>query len=405
MNEIKKYAYIASFIQSSNLAKKLGTAGSLKLPDDWYSNELEGEDHRKMASECAEVLEGDSTVVLVKDALKGKQALEIRVPKLQHVLVEHLGSKNIQLLKNSVKLIQDKIRLDSISMPSAAAWLSALPGGKGLFMGNDVFIVRLCRWFGAPFPVDVGRYCVNGCDEDLRQDPAKHHMEYCSKRSTRIWVHDAMVAEMQIMNKSSGMACQKEVFARKVLFLPEVQSDSSRQRFDLYCSGPPEKRPWVGDVTIVHPFAPSIVSNTAAVDDVYFALDRAQKEKEGKYLKACEENDTKLEVYAMSQYGACSLDYFHAISRAAEFSVLGNADLCSKTAFKKRWITRLSVTLQRSLGAKELSLAQEIDWAKYGSGSSHIRPKEWYSRNRNGNAPIEDGELDSITYGPLMDLQ
>ena len=63
------------------------------------------------------------------------------------------------------------------------------------------------------------------------------------------------------------------------------------------------------------------------------------------------------------------------------------------------------MTLQRSLGAKELSLAQEIDWAKYGSSSAQVRPKGWYYRNRPGELPMADDDLENVVVGHLMDIE
>ena len=94
-----------------------------------------------------------------------------------------------------------------------------------------------------------------------------------------------------------------------------------------------------------------------------------------------------------------------SVGRASEYFALGKAEKWKRAAFRTKWITRLSVTLQRSLGAKELSLAQEIDWAKYGSSSAQVRPKGWYYRNRPGELPMADDDLENVVVGHLMDIE
>ncbi len=239
-----------------------------------------------------------------------------------------------------------KKRVSSIKNKESSAWLRAIPADRDLHIANEPMNARLNRWLGLPPGVALPPRCACGA----KIDAMAHHLEWC-KNGRRIYSHDVLVHELHRLMRDAGFQAP-----RMEAKVPDVFPRAGPRRFrvDLVYRVPGDDVLTIGDVSIRHPYNPSLRGDT---------LDQAQKDKNRRYGELCKEHGHRLQTLSIDQYGRWSeglsslvgkLCSSHDVYNLSEGYVQGVN--WSAPTLKSYLAQRISVILQRNLGIKELHL-------------------------------------------------
>ena len=313
-SEIADYAFISSWLQAAVIARRLDISARLGLPQDWFTDTQTGnlQVETGLVDKCKSLL-------LNRKKENGAVDVELRklrlamcnlhtfdeTVKLQHRLVEvHMKDRFNEHVVNLAT--HDAIRLKSIQKAEGSAgWLSVLPGTAGMYLHNDVFLVRLKRWLGLPPFLQAPSKCA--CHVAMQENDVRRlHMEHCSW--DRCDTHNTIRDEIAAMCRQAGLTVRVEELANRVVGLNDRRDieetdnqgnvDAKALRFDLVCYANSSRAPWVGDVTIVHPCSSTSLN---AANPLRHALTGAIAAKRRKYGKLCQLGMFDLHVYAMER--------------------------------------------------------------------------------------------------------
>jgi hypothetical protein len=212
------------------------------------------------------------------------------------------------------------------------------------------------------------------CGANIENDDSYHFLT-CHKY--RIKTHDLLVYELKHMIHTAGFKVESEKLG--VYVFPGRCIDNNL-RVDLLSTSAVHAQSIVGDVTIRHPHSPP--SSTVSMTD---ALTQAETSKINKYKALCDDSGHKFEVYAFDHYGRMSRDVQTLLNRlkkhARDFSDMMMFDSYNWAApsFKAYWRQRISCSLQKFLGQKELLTMQESHLAHGVTLGTDARHMFWSS--------------------------
>ncbi len=263
-------------------------------------------------------------------------------------------------------------RVSSEKCKESAAWLKAIPADRDLNIANEPMNARLNRWLGLPPGVPLPVKCACG----VKMDPKGHHLEWC-KNGRRIYAHDVLVHELHRLMRDAGFQAPR-MEAKVPDVFPRAEGDR-RYRVDLVYRVPCDDVMTVGDVSIRHPYNPSLRGDT---------LERAQKDKTRRYGELCKQHGHRLQTLSIDQYGRWSeglsslvgnMNKSHDVYNLSEGYIQGVN--WSAPTLKTYMTQRISVVLQRNLGIKELHLIHAANKSASVYLPALIPDSAWYRSN------------------------
>ena len=242
-----------------------------------------------------------------------------------------LSHKNlIQCTSNG----REKVRLNSLTLPHAGAWLSAVPiKGLGLYLSASEFQAVLRYRLGLPVYSDERRcpYCAGILD--ILGD----HSLNCGGHGDRIARHDRLRDAIHDKSASASLAPRKE---QKDL-IPGSRSKPG----DIFIPSWKSGKPAAFDVTVTSSLQASVIVHAAETSG--YALKQAEEKKFSKHNQGCEDQGITFIPLAVETLGGWSP---LAVKTLRRIAILADARLGTRRdalAATPRLMQMLSICVMR----------------------------------------------------------
>ena len=185
--------YLASWMESMQFSKELVSRPQCPISTpNWFkkliqSDEYLSQSYKTFFTSATNQKHPKSELLKLSNFFSSKKS---QPHKLQEIFSDLIHNDKKSELVNTVIGLHEKSRLSSISSTGASDWLRALPAEPHLYLDNDVFRTRLCRYLGLPPTYLIPQTCICGSKIDT---PHAQHIPACSQ--LRHFTHDIMVHE------------------------------------------------------------------------------------------------------------------------------------------------------------------------------------------------------------------
>ncbi|KAJ9436917.1 hypothetical protein DIPPA_26376 [Diplonema papillatum] len=272
----------------------------------------------------------------------GEAAVKVDPTPPEEVLVQRLLSRAVEEdqrlgLRGSYEDDINQARLNSITMPHASSWLTAIPWeGKDLPPAEFTTAVRL--WVGAPV-YKPGQTCQLCGERDM--DQLGLHAMLCKNGGDMNTKHNAARDEVYLACADAALDPRKEEKHTVSGSTARIPGDVSLPR------GVNERRPrWV-DVTVMNPQAASY--RKGAAKTVGYTARVGEELKHRKYAEDTKDNDRRLTAFAMESFGGMGAEARGFLLNVA--SLVAERTNQDKASTYRGYAERVSIRVVRGAAA------------------------------------------------------
>ena len=231
---------------------------------------------------------------LIAEAFKHVDLLKDPNVKLQHLLTETQDVKRFKDVYNHLDPVNKRI-VESTSLKSAGAWLTAIPSTPDLSMSSDNMKIAVKTFLNIPLIHPKGTPQCYHCHETI-QNFAEHSLR-CNARKPAMDRHSDIAKCLVRLCKACSLSCivEPSIFGRN----PENgKRNQSRPDILIHEFGS-DKSSLAVDVSVANPF---IKSSAQAPDPMAAAIAR-ERQKYAKYKDLCKSVKVNFTPFVMDAYG------------------------------------------------------------------------------------------------------